>query len=129
MIAEIAIINACKNPEKFLANIPVCASDQAIFSRPLLKKHFEECLLAGSRERHTGFVQDILLSAKKWPFPVEDILTKIDFWHGSEDTHSPVNRIKPIIDAVPNKHFHQIHNGGHFLIYDHWQEILESLIH
>lgn len=129
MVAEIAIINACKNPEKFLANIPVCTSDRAIFSRPLLKKHFEECLLVGSRDCHTGFVQDVLLSSKKWPFPVEEILTKIDFWHGSEDTHSPISRIKPVIDAVPNKYFHQINGGGHFLIYDHWQEILESLIH
>ncbi len=129
MVAEIAIINACKNPKKFLDNIPVCTSDRAIFSRPSLKKHFEECLLAGSRDCHTGFVQDILLSAESWPFPVENILKKIDFWHGSEDTHSPIGRIMPVIDAVPNKRFHKIQGGGHFLIYDHWQEILESLVH
>ncbi len=129
MITEIAIKNACKNPEKFLANISVANSDSAILSHSLFKEHFEECLLAGSKTCHSGFVHDILLSAEPWPFPVEDIQKKIDFWHGTEDTHSPLNRIKPVIEAVANKHLHKIEGGGHFLIYNHWQEILDSLIH
>jgi len=128
MIAEIAIKNACRNPEKFLANIPVSTSDRAIFSHPFLKDHIEGCLLAGSKNCHSGFVRDILLTAEPWPFPIENIQTKIDFWHGTEDLHCPINRIKPVIEAVPSKHFHQIEGAGHFLIYNHWQEILESLI-
>lgn len=129
MIAEIAIKNACKNPEKFFANIPVSAADQAILSHSLLKEHLEACLLAGSKECYAGFVHDILLAAEPWPFPIKDIQIKVDFWHGTEDTHSPLNRIKPIVDAVPNKYFHQIDGGGHFLIYNHWQEVLETLIY
>jgi len=129
MITETAIKNACKNPGKFLANIPVCDSDQAIFAHPFLQEHIEQCLLTGNKDCHAGFVDDILLTADPWPFPVEDIRTKIDFWHGTEDQHSPIHRIKPVIDAAPNKYFHRIEGGGHFLIYKHWQEILESLTH
>lgn len=129
LIAEIAIKNACANPQKFLTNIPVGTSDRAIFSRPSLKQHIEECLLAGSKDCHSGFVHDILLSAEAWPFPVEDIRIKIDFWHGTEDLHSPISRIKPVIDAIPDSRLFQIEGGGHFLIYDHWQEILGTLIH
>lgn len=127
IITEIAITNACNNPEKFLANIPASKSDQALFNNPLLKEHIETCLLAGSKDSHFGFIQDILQSAKSWPFPVEDIQITIDFWHGADDLHSPFSRIKPVIDAVPNKNLHLIHDGGHFLFYDHWQEILQSL--
>lgn len=127
MIAETAIKNACKNPRKFFANIPVSTSDRAIFSYSFFKEHIEACLLAGSKDCHSGFVHDILLSAAPWPFPVEDIRIKIDFWHGTEDLHSPVSRIKPIIEAVPNSRVYYIEGGGHFLIYSHWQQILDSL--
>ncbi len=127
MITEIAIKNACNNPKKFIANIPISHYDQAIFARPLLSEHLEHCLLAGSKDNHFGFVHDILLSAKPWPFPVADIQTTIDFWHGTHDLHSPVNRIKPIIDSIANKSFNKIDGAGHFLIYEYWQEILSSL--
>ena len=129
MITEIAIKNACKNPREFLANIPTCVSDQAIFRRSSLQDHIEQCLLAGSKDCHDGFVSDILLSAEPWPFRPEDIQTEIEFWHGTDDKHSPISRIKPIIESVPNKRFHPIKGGGHFLIYEHWQEILRSLTH
>ncbi|MBU1424443.1 MAG: alpha/beta hydrolase [Gammaproteobacteria bacterium] len=129
MIADIAITNACKDPGTFLANIPVCASDRVILSHSLLKEHIEVCVLAGSKDCHSGFVQDVLLSAELWPFALKDIQTKTYFWHGTEDTHSPLCRVKPIIDAVPNSRLFRIDGGGHFLIYDHWQEILSTLIH
>ena len=124
---EIAINNACKNPEKFLANIPVGSADRAVFSNILLKKHIENCVLSGNKLRHTGFVQDILMAAEPWPFSVAEVTTKIDFWHGTDDLHCPINRIMPIIESVPNKRLHIIEDGGHFLIYKHWQEILHTL--
>ncbi len=126
-IAQIAINKGCKNPGRFLASIPANTSDRTLFTNPLLKEHIEACLLTGSKDCNSGFVQDILLSAQPWPFPVKDIRMKIDFWHGTEDSHSPFIRIKPVIDAVPDKYLHKIEGGGHFLFYEHWQEILESL--
>ncbi len=129
MIADTAIKKACNNPEKFLANIPVCLSDRAILSHPQLREHIESCLLAGNKNCHSGFVHDTLLPAEPWPFAIEDIQTKMYFWHGTEDTHSPLSRIKPIVDVVPNNQFYSIKGGGHFLIYDHWQKILTTLIH
>ncbi len=129
MITEIAISNACKNPGKFLANIPSCAADQAVFHHTLLQGHIEQCLLTGSKDCHVGFVNDILLSAQPWPFAVDGIQTTVNFWHGTEDQHSPISRIQPVIDAIANKCFHRIKGGGHFLIYEHWQKILGSLIH
>lgn len=124
MTTEIAIKNACKNPQKFLANIPVGSSDRAVFSNISLKTHIENCIIAGNKHRHTGFVQDILMAAEPWPFSVADVTTKIDFWHGTDDLHCPINRIMPVIEAMPNRRLYQIEGGGHFLIYKHWQEIL-----
>lgn len=128
LVAEIAVINACNNPQRFLANIPVCAADREVFSRPGMHAHFERCLLAGSKDCHAGFVNDILLAARPWPFPPEEIDKPVHFWHGTEDTHSPLTRIQPVIDIVPNRRLTLIEGGGHFLIYDHWQEILTALL-
>ncbi|HEC20651.1 MAG TPA: alpha/beta fold hydrolase [Gammaproteobacteria bacterium] len=129
MITETAIHNACKDPDKFLANIPVCPSDQAIFSHPILKDHIKHCLLAGNRHHQDGFIKDILLSAKPWPFPIADVRIPIDFWHGTKDTHSPLTRVQPVINAARNQRFFPVENGGHFLIYDYWQKILDTLLH
>ncbi|VAW59761.1 hypothetical protein MNBD_GAMMA11-1168, partial [hydrothermal vent metagenome] len=128
MIARVAIRNACKDPIKFFANIPVSASDRAILSNPLYTEHFRSCLLSGSLTCHSGFIQDIMISAEPWPFAFENIQKKIDFWHGTQDTHSPLNRIRPVIEATENKQLHKIEGGGHFLIYHHWQKILQSLV-
>ncbi|VAW99138.1 hypothetical protein MNBD_GAMMA22-1441 [hydrothermal vent metagenome] len=128
MITEIAIKNACNNPKKFIANIPISEYDRRLFAQPLLTEHIETCLLAGSKDNHFGFVHDILLSAKPWPFPVSDIQTTIDFWHGTNDLHSPYSRIKAIIDRIPNKKIKKIEAAGHFLIYEYWQDIIKSLI-
>jgi len=128
MITEMAITNGCKDPKKFLANIPTCAADAASFQHPFLQEHIQHCLLSGSKNQHHGFIHDVLLSADAWPFYPGDIQTKIDFWHGTEDRHSPINRIKPTIDSIANKRFYPIEGGGHYLIYDYWQNILRSLI-
>jgi len=128
MIAKVAIKNACNDPKKFFANIPVSTSDRLILSNPLYSEHFANCLLSGSQACHSGFIQDIMISGKPWPFPFEKLDKKIDFWHGTQDTHSPLNRIQPVIDAIQDKQLHKIEGGGHFLIYSHWQEILKSLI-
>lgn len=128
MISEIAVKNACKNPLKFFSNIPVGRSDRIILTNSELAQHLQDCLLAGSDKNYQGFVHDIMLSAEPWPFAPEDISIKIDFWHGTDDTHSPLNRIRPVIEAVPNKQLHTIEEGGHFLIYAHWWKILQSLV-
>jgi len=127
MIARVAIKNACKDPVKFFSNIPVSTSDRTILSNPLYAEHFRSCLLSGSEACHSGFIQDIMISGEPWPFAFEDIQKKIDFWHGTQDTHSPLNRIMPVIHGTKNKQLHKIEGGGHFLIYHHWQEILQSL--
>lgn len=127
MITEIAITNGCKDAKKFLSNIPTCDADEAIFHHAFLQQHFINCLLVGSKNQHDGFVSDILLSAEPWPFSPGDIQTNIEFWHGTEDRHSPLSRIKSTIDAVPNKRFNPVLGGGHFLIYDYWRKILLSL--
>ena len=128
LVAEIAVINACNNPRRFLANIPVCTADREVFSRPGMNAHFERCLLTGSKGCHAGFVNDVLLAARPWPFPPEKIDRLVHFWHGTEDTHSPLSRIRPVIDMVPNRRLTLIEGGGHFLIYEHWQEIIDALI-
>jgi len=129
LIAETAIANACRNPGKFLASVPVCDSDRAIFARSFLQEHIEHCLMSGSGDCHAGFVDDILLSAEPWPFPLQEIRSEVHFWHGTEDSHSPFGRVKPVMDALPDKRVHRIDGGGHFLIYEHWREILGSLLH
>ncbi len=127
MICEIAISNACKDPDKFIDNIPASAADRKIFSDPCLKRHITDCLLAGSQGCHAGFVNDIMLSAQQWPFLMESLQVKVDFWHGTDDLHSPLQRIKPVMDRMKDYHLYLINGGGHFLIYDHWQAILQTL--
>ena len=128
LFSEIAIRNARSNPTKFFRNIPVSPVDRKILFREELHQHLVKSLLAGCKESHYGFVEDVMSSAQAWPFPVEEIKIKLDFWHGTEDVHSPIHRIYELVDCTINGHIFPIQDNGHFFIYDHWSDILKTII-
>jgi len=128
LFPEFTIKNACANPDKFFKNMPLNPVDREIFFREDLHNHIVQSLLTGSKEYHIGFVDDIMTSVKPWPFRIEDIKTKIDLWHGCEDLHSPISRVRKLIEQSPKARFFPVDNGGHFFIYEHWDEIMKTII-
>ncbi|MCF6323494.1 MAG: alpha/beta fold hydrolase [Gammaproteobacteria bacterium] len=125
---EMAIKNAHSNPAKFFKNIPMSDQDREIFFQEEFHQHFVNSLLAGGEISHDGFIKDIKTSTQALPFFFDDIKIKLDFWHGTDDLHSPIRRIQMLAEDVDNATITPVQGEGHFFIYKHWGDILESII-
>jgi pimeloyl-ACP methyl ester carboxylesterase len=120
-------------PENYLKAIMtntkhLCDADKAIMENKenaeLVLLHMKEAFKQGVKET----VREARLFTKSWGFSVKDIRTKVDIWHGIEDTLSPINSIRELEKAIPNCKANYIEGKGHFLTeYPQlWQKFLQS---
>ena len=128
LFPEITIRRARSNPKKFFQNMPLGRSDREIIFREDLHQHLVDSLLAGCEASQYGFVEDVMSAAKPWPFSVDDIEIRLDFWHGEEGVHSPIRRVYELVDRITKAYLFSIQDSGHFFVYDHWADILKSIV-
>jgi pimeloyl-ACP methyl ester carboxylesterase len=82
-----------------------------------------EALRQGSR----AFVEELILGSSPWGFSLEEVRADVVLWHGSEDKATPIEMAHHVARAVPHCEAHFIEGAGHFLHYDRWDEVLDSL--
>jgi pimeloyl-ACP methyl ester carboxylesterase len=72
-------------------------------------------------------VQDICLEARPWGFDVREIECSVDVWHGDADDTVPIANGLYLVNAIFQAAMHELRGEGHWLLYDHFGEILSSL--
>lgn len=88
-----------------------------------------QSLREGLRQGGAGVTDDFRLAANDWGFQVEDIRTKVFLWHGGADTMITPTTTRYLAGRIPNNEVRIIPDGGNLLIYGHWREILQQLLH
>jgi len=81
----------------------------------------------GTRNGVRGFVSDAIIFANPWGFSLEDIQAKVHIWQGDADTSTPVAMAEYVASRIPDCKLTIIPDKGHFLLFDHWKEILTEL--
>ena len=72
-------------------------------------------------------VQDICLEARSWGFDLREIDGPVHVWHGdADDTVTLPNGVYQA-NVIPHATLHEIRDEGHWLICDHFGEILTNL--
>jgi len=102
------------------------AADQRVFDSPSLRENFVSGLLLGYKNaRHVA--SDLLMIVTGWN--VADLQPGIPthFVHGAEDWHVFAEGAMRIANQIEDARFHLIPDGGHFLLYSHWGEILHMI--
>ncbi|WKK79935.1 alpha/beta fold hydrolase [Marivirga arenosa] len=133
------LLNAQKNvidnhPDRYINSIisntkHLCRADKLIIEN----KDNAELLLLHMREAFKNGVQaattEAKLFTKSWDFCIKDIKTKIELWHGMEDTLSPIQPLAQLGNELQNCTKHFIKGKGHYLTEDPeiWRKILLSL--
>jgi pimeloyl-ACP methyl ester carboxylesterase len=117
-------------PDKALAwmsrTLPAC--DAAVITRPEMRAALRADLmrpLASTAGR--AAVQDVQLELRPWGFRLRDIVIPVDVWHGDLDRNVVVESGAYLADEVPHATLHRLPDEGHGLIYNHFDEILDSL--
>jgi pimeloyl-ACP methyl ester carboxylesterase len=72
-------------------------------------------------------VQDIGLERKPWGFDLRDIALPVQVWHGDLDRNVVVDSGIYQAHELPNATLHQIRDEGHWLVYNHFDAILDSV--
>jgi pimeloyl-ACP methyl ester carboxylesterase len=83
--------------------------------------------LEGTRSGIKGFAQEEIIFSKSWGFRFEDIITRVHIWHGDQDTSTPLTMPNYIANLIPDSALTIIPNEGHFLLFNHWKDILTTL--
>ena len=63
-----------------------------------------------------------------WGFDPAGVQPRIDIWHGDADVNVPVHAATYLHDKLPQSQLTTLPGAGHFLILDHWQEVLATLV-
>ena len=101
--------------------------DRDLMVKPEVLEGFRECFLQVMNSDPTGLVNEALLYSKLWPFELEKISVPVDIWRGDDDRASSPKLAKAFTQ-IPNSREYNLPNRGHLLIFDHWQEVIRTLL-
>ena len=101
-------------------------ADREIVHRPevgvILARNIQESLRPGIR----GVVTEFGLLLSDWRGLPPRVAVPTSIWHGDMDTYVPISMAEILHKSIPNSTFQQVKGGGHFMIVDRLQTVLEQ---
>jgi len=114
-------------PRLFASGPYAPPGDRENVVRPEVRAHLEEGLREAFRAGARGPAWDACVISRPWGFDVGKIASRVLLWHGTEDDVAPIDMARDLQRALPNADLRAVSGGGHFLLFDHWLEILAAL--
>ncbi len=129
-LVQAALRQGRRDPEKsitwMLRTLPAC--DARVIERPEVRAHWlNDIARPVSATAGRAAVQDICLEARPWGFDLREINCAVHVWHGDADDTVPLPNGTYQANVIPKAVLHEIRGEGHWLIYEHFGEILSSL--
>jgi pimeloyl-ACP methyl ester carboxylesterase len=98
----------------------------------LARREFRAQVLAyrkeAVRQGVRGMLREMQILASPWDIPLEDIVGEVHVWHWEEDLFVPIQMGRYIAGRIPQAQTHFLPGGGHYSLFEHWPEILHSLV-
>jgi pimeloyl-ACP methyl ester carboxylesterase len=123
-------LNPRRNPERFYERIVGQSSmvDRAILARPEMRAMLSRNWAEANRHGVRGYAWETVIFSRPWGFRLEDIPMEVRLWHGEEDASMPMAVGRHMAEAIPRCIATFLPDEGHFLLFDHWAEILARLL-
>lgn len=99
-------------------------ADRRWLSMPAVNKGAVDTLREALRPGAWGYVQDIVVMAGPWGFPLEDILVPVQLWHGDEDRVIPLHHSRYLASVISGATLRICPGEAHMLMWNHLAEIL-----
>jgi pimeloyl-ACP methyl ester carboxylesterase len=121
--------NPHRNPERFFArmksqNAPV---DLEILTRPEVKAMLMRSYLEATRNGLRGFAREAVILANPWGFRPQDVTVPVVLWHGEADANVSLSAVRYLAQTLPHCRATFLPDEGHWLLLEHWEEVLASL--
>jgi len=75
-----------------------------------------------------GIASDYILFSGNWGFPIAQIKTEVHLWSGTIDQNTPPAMTNYLAAQLANSQVHTLQGEGHFVLYGHWDGILQSVL-
>lgn len=75
-----------------------------------------------------GVVKEFELLAAPWEGELEKVKVPVHIWHGTEDTYVPFSMGRILHERIVGSTFHEIPQGGHFMVIPLIREILAEIV-
>jgi pimeloyl-ACP methyl ester carboxylesterase len=130
MLAGAGLRQGQRDPDRALAwmlrTLPPC--DAAVIGRPEIRAAVRAGVARPpSATAGRAAVQDVVLESRSWGFALTDIDVPVHVWHGDADRNVAVGNGVYQARQIPGARLHQMPSEGHWLLVDHFRDILEPL--
>jgi pimeloyl-ACP methyl ester carboxylesterase len=118
-----------RDPEKALAWMRriLPPRDAALIERPELRAALRADMERVASTAGRAAVQDVELELRPWGFRLRDIAIPVHVWHGDLDRNVVVESGIYQANEIPHATLHELSDEGHWLVYDHFDEILDCV--
>ena len=101
--------------------------DREVVDRPEVRERYWPALKQALEGQGRGIVEDMRVVQRPWGFAAEDIDQEVHLFHGNADRIVPEADARYWAEALPNVVPHWCEDEGHFLVEDHFEEILAAV--
>lgn len=120
-----------RNPDSVLSRMTaeLPAPDKAAVAQPDVKETLINMARGAFHQGARGATWELVLFARPWGFPLQDIGIPLYLWHGEVDTTCPVNMGRYMANAIPGCRAKFFPQEGHFsLVVNHLEELLRTVV-
>jgi pimeloyl-ACP methyl ester carboxylesterase len=102
-------------------------ADRRVIGRPAVRQILTETFTEGLRNGSGVLAEDRALLFRPWGFPVASVRQRVHVWRGTQDWQVPVALGQVLSTMLPDCSAHWFPGEGHFLVFDHAEEIYAAL--
>jgi pimeloyl-ACP methyl ester carboxylesterase len=103
------------------------SADRRVIGRPAVRRILSETFSEGLRNGPNALAEDRALLFRPWGFPLSSVRQRVHLWHGTQDWQVPASMGRVLSAMLPNCSAHWFPGEGHFLVFDHADEIYAAL--
>lgn len=101
--------------------------DGEVYARPEVRDQLVATGLEAFRIGIEGAATDVWLLNNPWGFPLDEIPTRVRWWHGDEDELAPLAAVEQVVANLQRGALTVYRGEGHAISVDHGDEILATV--
>lgn len=98
--------------------------------RPIAEAGLDRALAVGTREcgrqGMAGWGRDNVVRMAPWPFRLDEVRCRVAAWYGTGESAAAEN-VSWLLEQDDRIDVHWVEGAGHLVMFEHWQQVLESL--
>ncbi len=102
-------------------------ADRRVIGRPAVRRILAETFTEGLRNGSGALADDRALLFRPWGFPLSAVRQRVHLWHGTQDWQVPLSLGRVLAAMLPHCTAHWFPGEGHFLVFDHAEEVYAAL--